>query len=117
MERTSFMGGVRRPPFLCSQKNKYLSLRTPAFRAAKLIMRRSTPVLALKNSQQRTTVLFLCPQRNEYVSLRTTAMRLGIFVEEPMRGSSCFTEKERTLDEPFFFYVGEPKDSWAQRGH
>jgi hypothetical protein len=28
---------------------------------------------------------------------------------KPMRGSSCFTERERSLDEPFFFYEWFPK--------
>ena len=105
------MGGVKCPPFLCPKGNKHLSLRTPAFSAAKLIMRRSTPVLAEKNSQQRTTVLFLCPENNEYLSLPTIAIRLGIGVIKPMRGSSCFTESKQTLDEPFLFPNGGSQEA------
>ena len=107
MERRAFSGGVRRPPFLCPEKNKHLSLRTPACFTAKLIEKRPPPC-SLKGTVSRGRLFFFYATTNEFVSLRTIPLRLGMLVMKPMRGSSCFTERERSLDEPFFFVSGSP---------
>ena len=60
MERRSLREGVITLLFYVQEKNKHFSLRTLGIFTAKLILRRSTPVLAEKNSQQRSNVLFLC---------------------------------------------------------